>query len=127
MGKYWIAYADIDGFRLDAAKHVTEDFLAYFSTKTRLYAKMLGKENFFIVGEVAAGQDWQARRLGAMASDTDDPNIYDAALGMPKTVTKVLVNLKADYQAHEKFPMPGLDSVYNFHLSGVARWAMTGM
>jgi len=25
---YWIAYADIDGFRLDAAKHVTSDFIA---------------------------------------------------------------------------------------------------
>jgi len=25
---WWVAYADIDGFRLDAAKHTTEDFSA---------------------------------------------------------------------------------------------------
>ena len=53
--KYWIAYADIDGFRIDAAKHVTEDFLAYFSTNIREYAKSLGKTNFFLVGEIASG------------------------------------------------------------------------
>jgi glycosidase len=125
--KFWIAFADVDGFRLDAAKHVTEDFLAYFSTEVRLYAKNLGKTNFFTVGEVAATVDWQARRIGAMASDLEDPNRHDTKLGMPKTVTKTLVSLKADYQAHDAFRMPGMDSVYNFYASGKARSAMHGV
>ncbi len=50
--QYWIAYADIDGFRLDAAKHVSEDFVAAFSTYARAFAASLGKENFYVVGEV---------------------------------------------------------------------------
>src|SRR3712207_8556121 len=44
LQKYWIAYADVDGFRLDAGKHVTEDFLAYFSTQIRDYAWRLRSE-----------------------------------------------------------------------------------
>src|SRR5690606_12492945 len=27
LRRYWIAYADIDGFRLDAVKHISEDFI----------------------------------------------------------------------------------------------------
>ena len=47
--KYWVAFADIDGFRLDAAKHVTDDFLAYFSTSVRAYSKTIGKDNFMVL------------------------------------------------------------------------------
>ncbi|CAL1157544.1 unnamed protein product, partial [Cladocopium goreaui] len=52
MLKYWIAEVDLDGYRLTAASHVTADFTAYLSTHLRFYASALGKENFFIVGEV---------------------------------------------------------------------------
>ena len=52
MLKYWISEADIDGYRLTAASHVTADFTAYLSTHLRFYASALGKKNFFIVGEV---------------------------------------------------------------------------
>ena len=40
---YWIAFADIDGFRMDAAKHVTSDFVAYFATNARAYAQSIGE------------------------------------------------------------------------------------
>jgi glycosidase len=56
--KAFVGAADVDGFRLDAAKHVTEDFVAHFSTNMRAYAKSLGKSDFIIVGEVAAPSDW---------------------------------------------------------------------
>jgi hypothetical protein len=36
----------VDGYLLDAVKHVTEDFIAYFSTNIRAYAISLGKNNF---------------------------------------------------------------------------------
>ena len=62
--KYWVAFADIDGFRLDAAKHVTDDFLAYFSTSVRAYSKTIGKDNFMVLGEVAASSSWEARTFG---------------------------------------------------------------
>ncbi|CAE7856230.1 rep, partial [Symbiodinium sp. KB8] len=49
---YWIAELDIDGYRITAASHITADFSAYLSTHLRFYAHALGKENFFVVGEV---------------------------------------------------------------------------
>ena len=50
--KYWIAFADIDGYRVSAAAHITADFSSYLATTLRFYAAALGKENFFAVGEV---------------------------------------------------------------------------
>eukprot|EP00930_Biecheleria_cincta_P039601 TRINITY_DN27203_c0_g1_i1.p1 TRINITY_DN27203_c0_g1~~TRINITY_DN27203_c0_g1_i1.p1 ORF type:complete len:3112 (-),score=539.42 TRINITY_DN27203_c0_g1_i1:137-9322(-) len=50
--KYWVASSDIDGFRINAATHITADFSAYLSTHLRFYAAALGKTNFFVVGEV---------------------------------------------------------------------------
>eukprot|EP00929_Paragymnodinium_shiwhaense_P041708 TRINITY_DN21653_c0_g1_i1.p1 TRINITY_DN21653_c0_g1~~TRINITY_DN21653_c0_g1_i1.p1 ORF type:complete len:852 (-),score=206.10 TRINITY_DN21653_c0_g1_i1:294-2849(-) len=125
--QFWIAYADVDGFRLDAAKHVTEDFIAYLSTMSRKYASSLGKTNFFLVGEVAGRTRWQALRLGTMSSDTwNDPNRNDQSLGVPQTVTKTLVNLKEHYKSHEKFPYPGLNAVYNFYEAGKGKAALVG-
>ena len=50
--KWWVAYADIDGFRLDAAKHKTTAWTAHFSVKLRAYAQSLGKDNFLVSGEI---------------------------------------------------------------------------
>lgn len=107
--KWWIAATDVDGFRLDAAKHVTEDFVAYFSTETRAYARTLGKENFFVIGEVAAGGDWIRRRLGRM-QDSD----------LPRTLLGRLSDLRATFSAHPRSPYPGLDAVYEFAQGGTA-------
>lgn len=106
--KYWIAFADVDGFRLDAAKHVSEDFIAYFSTETRDYARSIGKTNFYIVGEVAAPSDWMANRLGKMQGN------------IPQTLTKRLSSLEAKYQSNANAPYPGLTGVYDFGHGGTA-------
>lgn len=34
--KYWIAYADVDGFRVSMASYMSSDFTVYLSTHTRL-------------------------------------------------------------------------------------------
>eukprot|EP00971_Amphidinium_carterae_P014888 293853-Amphidinium_carterae.1 len=116
--KFWIAYADVDGFRLDAAKHTTEDFLAYFSTELRRYAQTLGKENFFVIGEIGfSTPDWQARATGKMMSDPLDPEKHGP---VPVTLTKRLQELKPMYLANKVFPMPGLNAVYNFRQAGTA-------
>jgi glycosidase len=65
---------DVDGFRLDAAKHVTEDFVAQLSTSFRQYASSLGKSNFLVIGEVAAPADWIGRRLQKMEVDPTNPS-----------------------------------------------------
>eukprot|EP00929_Paragymnodinium_shiwhaense_P124282 TRINITY_DN9941_c0_g1_i2.p1 TRINITY_DN9941_c0_g1~~TRINITY_DN9941_c0_g1_i2.p1 ORF type:complete len:818 (+),score=214.51 TRINITY_DN9941_c0_g1_i2:71-2524(+) len=126
--KYWIAFADVDGFRLDAAKHVTEDFLAYFSTEARDYAASLGKTNFFVVGEVAATHEWQVRRIGNMAHDGQNPTHYDSWLKekVPEGLTQRINDLKDMYLKHEKFPHPGLNAGYNFYESGKMKDWMLG-
>jgi len=53
--KYWIRSTDVDGFRLDAAKHMDPFSAARFCSSIREYAKALGKHNFLIFGEIASG------------------------------------------------------------------------
>jgi|GEM_PF-3370426 len=116
LHKYWIAAADIDGFRVDAAKHVTPDFLAKFSTDTREYARKLGKNNFLMVGEVASDTKEQAMRLGRMRTNPLNPD--DRSTETPESVRARLKDLKNTYSRHPMFPLPGLNAVYDFAHSG---------
>ncbi|RYG26338.1 alpha-amylase [bacterium] len=54
--KYWIAYADLDGFRIDTVKHMDPGAVRYFSHAIRDFAASLGKCDFFLVGEVTGGR-----------------------------------------------------------------------
>ncbi|MHC4556950.1 MAG: alpha-amylase family glycosyl hydrolase [Planctomycetota bacterium] len=53
--KYWIALTDCDGFRIDTLKHVTEEQARNFCGAIKEFAANLGKQNFFLVGEVSGG------------------------------------------------------------------------
>lgn len=55
---HWISEIDIDGFRIDTVKHVEHDFWIQFATAIRQYAASVGKEDFFMFGEVFDGADW---------------------------------------------------------------------
>ncbi|KAJ3302528.1 hypothetical protein HDV03_004895 [Kappamyces sp. JEL0829] len=125
--KYWIAYADIDGYRLDAAKHVTEDFLAYFSVTIREYARQLGKDNFYIIGEVAADVYWQGRRLGHMFTNPTNPDDHGSQeTSVPASLTSRIKSLQSTYLANRNAPFPGMNAVYNFQISGTARDVFQG-
>lgn len=54
---YWIREADIDGFRVDAVKHMGELACSRFCSNIREYAYALGKRSFFLFGEVASPSD----------------------------------------------------------------------
>jgi alpha-amylase len=54
---YWIREADVDGFRVDAVKHMGELACARFCSNIREYALSLGKRSFFLFGEVATPND----------------------------------------------------------------------
>lgn len=54
---YWIREADVDGFRVDAAKHMGELACSRFCSNIREYAYSLGKRGFFLFGEVATPSD----------------------------------------------------------------------
>jgi glycosidase len=81
--QYLIAKFDVDGFRVDALKHVERPFARIFGNAIREYALSIGKTNFFTFGEVADGEAKIAEYTGRFASDPDDLVGVDAALDFP--------------------------------------------
>ena len=82
--KYWIAYADIDGFRLDTVKHMYPGATRYFVTEIKEFAYTLGKKNFYIIGEITGGMEF--------AKDLMEQTGLSAALGIneiPKNLEEV--------------------------------------
>jgi glycosidase len=71
---FWIAYADLDGFRIDAAKHMDADALRSFCDWIREFAQSIGKERFLLVGEVPGSLD--------LAMEVVERSGLDAALGI---------------------------------------------
>jgi glycosidase len=69
---YWIREADVDGFRVDAVKHMGDVAISRFCSNIREYAYGLGKRGFFLFGEVAApSDDLYNRYIGQNTSSTD--------------------------------------------------------
>jgi alpha-amylase len=87
---YWIREADVDGFRVDAVKHMGELACSRFCSNIREYAYSLGKRGFFLYGEVATPSD----------------DIYNRYLG-PNT----------SLQAGDDTVFFGLNSVLDFRLA----------
>jgi len=54
--KFWIGYADIDGYRIDTVKHMEPGAVRIFANVIHEYAQSLGKENFYLIGEVTGGR-----------------------------------------------------------------------
>jgi glycosidase len=62
---YWIALSDVDGFRIDTFKHVTFEQARGFANAIKEYAEDLGKDDFFLVAEVAGGNGAQEAYLNS--------------------------------------------------------------
>ncbi|MGV3639611.1 MAG: alpha-amylase family glycosyl hydrolase [Adhaeribacter sp.] len=74
---YWMKELDIDGFRLDAVKHMGERAVARFCSVIREYAYSLGKKNFFLFGELVAGDDACNNYIGPNTSaNLGDKTMY---------------------------------------------------
>lgn len=72
--KYWIAYADIDGFRVDTVKHMEPGATRFFTSVIHEFAQRIGKENFYLIGEITGGR--------VRAFNTLETTGMDAALGI---------------------------------------------
>lgn len=72
--KYWIALADLDGFRLDTVKHMDDGATRFFASSIHEFAQTIGKEKFLIIGEITGGRQ--------NAVDTLEITGLDAALGI---------------------------------------------
>ncbi|KAI9768822.1 MAG: hypothetical protein M1840_004636 [Geoglossum simile] len=95
--KFWIAYADIDGFRIDAVRHMGDGPTRYFASVIHEFAASIGKENYLLVGEVTGG------RLRAI--NTVETTGIDAALGIDDVQDKLENLVKGFRNPHEYFDL----------------------
>jgi glycosidase len=72
--KFWIAFADVDGFRIDTVKHMDPGAARYLNSEMHEFAQHIGKENFYLIGEITGGRD--------RAFNTLEVTGLDAALGI---------------------------------------------
>jgi glycosidase len=72
--KFWIGFADIDGFRIDTVKHMELGATRFLTSVIREFAMSIGKENFYLIGEITGGR--------ARAFTTLELTGLDAALGI---------------------------------------------
>lgn len=92
--KFWIAYADLDGYRVDTVKHMEKGATRYFASVLHEFAQRIGKDRFLLVGEITGGR----RR----AFETLEETGLDAALGIDDVQDKLAYLVKgyrdpADY------------------------------
>jgi len=72
--KFWIAYTDIDGYRVDTVKHMDPGATRFFASVIHEFTEKIGKENFYLIGEITGGRD--------LAFTTLETTGMDAALGI---------------------------------------------
>jgi glycosidase len=79
--KFWIAFADIDGFRIDTVKHMDLGASRYFGSVIHEFSQTIGKENFYLIAEITGGRQ--------RAFQTLETTGLDAALGVDDIPDKV--------------------------------------
>ena len=89
---YWIREADIDGFRVDAIKHLGAVPCSRFCSNIREYAYSLGKRGFFLFGELAVPHDDIVDRyVGPNTSIKDNQTVFfgiDSVIDFPLAMGK---------------------------------------
>jgi glycosidase len=95
--EYWIAYADIDGFRIDAVKHMGQESTRIFCAAIHEFTQSLGKERFFLAGEVTGGR--------AHAWSMVDTTGLDAALGIEDIPGRLQSMVKGFAEPDEYFAL----------------------
>ena len=83
----WITRFDIDGFRVDTAKHVNPEFWKVFIPKMLATAKSAGKKEFPIFGEVA---DSDPLTLASFVKDQKFESVLD--FGFQSHVSRFVVS-----------------------------------
>ena len=69
--QYWIALTDCDGFRIDTVKHTPWEGSRNFCGAIHEYAESIGKQNFWLLGEVTGGADMERNYLEVFGRNID--------------------------------------------------------
>lgn len=95
--QYWLAVADLDGFRVDTVKHMDPGAMRYFTSSIHEFAQSLGKDSFFLVGEITLP------RPDAIA--LMDTTGLDAAIGLDGVQDKLEYSAKGWTSPEEYFAL----------------------
>ena len=95
--KFWIAFADVDGFRLDTVKHMDPGAARFFASVIHEFTEALGKENFYLIGEITGGRDFAYERLEVTG--------LDAALGISDERAKMTALVRGEIEPVEYFDL----------------------
>jgi glycosidase len=95
--EYWIAYADVDGFRIDAVKHMGQEATRIFCAAIHEFTQSLGKARFFLAGEVTGGR----QHAWSMVDTTG----LDAALGIEDIPGRLASMVKGLAEPNEYFSL----------------------
>jgi len=71
---WWVAFADLDGFRVDTVKHMDLGATRYFASAVHEFAQSIGKDRFLLIGEITGSR--------TDAITTMELTGLDAALGL---------------------------------------------
>jgi glycosidase len=95
--KFWIAFADIDGFRVDTVKHMDPGATRFFAGAIHEFAESVGKDNFYLIAEITGGR--------TRAYDTQETTGVDAVLGIDDVQDKLEFLVKGLRNAAEYFDL----------------------
>jgi glycosidase len=95
--QFWIALADIDGFRVDTVKHMDDGASRLFASMIHEFAQTLGKENFYLIGEITGGRQ--------RAFTTLELTGMNAALGIDDVQDKIEYLIKGFRNPAEYFDL----------------------
>jgi alpha-amylase len=116
---YWMKEADVDGFRVDAVKHMGEEAISRFCSHIREYAYMLGKKNFFLFGELVGSEDTYNRYIGPKTTvSVDGQNIY---YGLNSVLDFPLFQILADVIKGNASPVKLIERYQSLHSNALGR------
>ncbi|GJL66849.1 MAG: alpha-amylase [Nitrospirales bacterium] len=95
--KFWIAFADVDGYRVDTVKHMDLGASRYFASVIHEFTQSIGKENFYLIGEITGGR--------TRAFQTLETTGLDAALGVDDIPDKMEYLVKGYRNPEEYFQL----------------------
>jgi glycosidase len=107
--KYWIAIADVDGYRLDTVTHTEPSATAIFCNAIREYCKSIGKDNFFLYAEIVADDRRLRRYVGTNMPTADEAHerypTFSAVLDFPMyfVLEEVIKGYKTPDELHERY------------------------
>lgn len=110
--KYWIALTDCDGFRIDTLKHVAREEARNFCGTIKEFAANLGKQDFFLLGEVAGGSFAQDFYLDGLPRNINAVLDIGEARPTLEVVAKGLTHPNAYFGGFDRFD-PGMGSHRN--------------